>query len=119
MDPEKGGFREEPLPSPQSELDQPFENVKVTRVFNPFPEAVVNDPVLAGRRESAVPDKERRRSSVVGGTLGTFSNSSDDSFYAPIDAYEGKHRYDPKFTWETTDEKRLIRKLDWKICKSD
>ena len=36
-------------PSPDAELKQPFENVKITRPFNPFPEAVVVDPVIAGR----------------------------------------------------------------------
>lgn len=100
----------------QDELDQPFENVKFTKVFNPFPEAVVSDPVLAGRRESAVPDVERRRSSVGDARLGTFSNASDDSLYAPIDTYEGKHRYDPEFSWERNEERGLVRKLDLKIC---
>ena len=37
-------------PSPDAELKQPFENVKITRPFNPFPEAVVADGVIAGRK---------------------------------------------------------------------
>ena len=110
------GFVQHPPESPRSELDQPFEDVKVSRVFNPFPEAIVNDPVLAGRRESAVPDGDRRRSSVTAVRLGTFSNAADDDFYRPIDSYEGVHRYDPKFSWDAADEKKLVRKLDWKIC---
>lgn len=103
-------------PSPDAELKQPFSDVQVTRPFNPFPEAVVADPVIAGRRKSWVPDGDRRRSSVAAGQLGTFSNESGDSFYEPIDAYEGKHRYDPKFSWEKKDEKRLVRRLDLRIC---
>ncbi|MCJ1334415.1 hypothetical protein MMC10_011124 [Thelotrema lepadinum] len=37
-------------------------------------------------------------------------------YYAPIDSYEGKHRYDPKATWTPEEEKRLVRRLDWRIC---
>ena len=37
-------------PSPNAELKQPFENVHISKPFNPFPEAVVVDPVIAGRR---------------------------------------------------------------------
>lgn len=99
----------------RDELDQP-QDVKISGVFNPFPEAVVKEPVITGRRLDAVPDVERRRSSVANVRMGTFSNASDDSFYKPIDAYEGRHRYDPDFSWTKNEEKRLVRKLDWKIC---
>jgi hypothetical protein len=37
-------------PNPDAELKQPFENVQITKPFNPFPEAVVVDPVIAGRK---------------------------------------------------------------------
>ncbi|KAL9620912.1 MAG: hypothetical protein Q9160_004565 [Pyrenula sp. 1 TL-2023] len=30
--------------------------------------------------------------------------------YTPIDSYEGRHRYDPKFQWTEEEEKRLVRK---------
>ena len=33
------------------------------------------------------------------------------SHYAPIDTYEGKHRYDPKAQWSLEEEKRLVRKV--------
>jgi hypothetical protein len=65
--------------------------------FQPFPEAVVADPVLAGRRRSHV------------GTFG--DNESLEEFYEPIDAFEGKHRYDPKFEWDKKEETRLVRKV--------
>ncbi|WPH03473.1 Hypothetical protein R9X50_00635300 [Acrodontium crateriforme] len=45
-----------------------------------------------------------------------FDNSSLDSFYKPIDSYEGRHRYDPSFEWDAKEEKRVVRKIDWKIC---
>lgn len=37
-------------------------------------------------------------------------------YYAPIDTYEGRHRYDPKAKWAPEEEKRLVRRLDWRIC---
>ena len=37
-------------------------------------------------------------------------------YYAPIDTYEGRHRYDPKARWTPAEEKRLVRRLDWRIC---
>lgn len=29
--------------------------------------------------------------------------------------YEGRHRFDPNYTWTAEEEKRLVRKLDWRI----
>ena len=37
-------------------------------------------------------------------------------YYAPIDTYEGRHRYDLKARWTPEEEKRLVRRLDWRIC---
>ena len=37
-------------------------------------------------------------------------------YYAPIDTYEGRHRYDPTARWTPKEEKRLVRSLDWRIC---
>lgn len=31
--------------------------------------------------------------------------------YEPIDTYEGKHRYDPKFDWEPEEERKVVRKV--------
>ena len=41
---------------------------------------------------------------------GTFKG--DESFYTPIDSYEGKHRYDPTFEWQPKEEKKLVRKVE-------
>ena len=79
---------------PDKELDQPFEDVVVTDMKHPFPEAVVAEPTLAARRQP-----------------GTFDNDSLEDFYVPIERYEGRHRYDPKFTWDPSEEKRLVRKV--------
>ncbi|GIZ40081.1 hypothetical protein CKM354_000343500 [Cercospora kikuchii] len=46
----------------------------------------------------------------------TFETESLEDFYKPIAEYEGAHRYDPKFAWEQKEEKRVVRKIDARIC---
>lgn len=89
--------------APSDELDGPYgaEKLQMEGGFNPFPEAVVADPVIVGRRRSQI---------------GTFENESLESFYKPIDSFEGLHRYDPSFQWEPKEERRLVRKIDIRIC---
>ncbi|KAI8934985.1 hypothetical protein NX059_008651 [Plenodomus lindquistii] len=36
--------------------------------------------------------------------------------YRPVETYEGIHRYDPDFNWEPEEEKRVVRKIDKRIC---
>lgn len=45
-----------------------------------------------------------------------FATGGDARYYEPIDSYEGKHRWDPSAEWTEAEEKRIVRKLDWKIC---
>lgn len=59
-----------------------------------LPEAAITEPSLFAR---------------TGGK--TFETESLESFYKPIDSYEGLHRFDPEFEWEPKEEKRLIRKV--------
>jgi hypothetical protein len=40
----------------------------------------------------------------------TFETESLESYYKPIDKYEGRHRYDPEFEWTAAEEKRVVRK---------
>lgn len=42
----------------------------------------------------------------------TFETFGNDQFYAPIENYEGKHRYDPTFEWEPQEERKLVRKVE-------
>ncbi|KAH3905515.1 hypothetical protein HBI56_200120 [Parastagonospora nodorum] len=36
--------------------------------------------------------------------------------YRPVDTYEGIHRYDPDFEWEPEEERKVVRKIDKRIC---
>ncbi|KAL2854900.1 major facilitator superfamily domain-containing protein [Aspergillus pseudoustus] len=45
-----------------------------------------------------------------------FDTTEDPRYYKPIPEYEGIHRWDPDFVWAPEEEKRLIRKIDWRIC---
>ncbi|EPS45123.1 hypothetical protein H072_927 [Dactylellina haptotyla CBS 200.50] len=72
------------------------------------PSAVVTNPVSDASSLSDESLKDRNT---------TFDNAGlDDAFYEPIDSYEGKHRYDPKFEWDPKEERKLVRKIDWRIC---
>lgn len=46
----------------------------------------------------------------------TFLRIPGEETYVPIDKYEGRHRWDPDFQWEPEEEKRLVRKIDLRIC---
>ncbi|PGH16708.1 hypothetical protein AJ79_01581 [Helicocarpus griseus UAMH5409] len=55
-------------------------------------------------------------SNAVQGDSAAYATVDDVRFYKPIDEYEGIHRWDPHFEWEEKEEKRLVRKLDVRIC---
>ncbi|KAL5360068.1 major facilitator superfamily domain-containing protein [Aspergillus floccosus] len=45
-----------------------------------------------------------------------FDTSEDPRYYKPIPSYEGIHRWDPDFEWEEEEEKRVLRKIDLRVC---
>ncbi|GES57616.1 transporter [Aspergillus terreus] len=45
-----------------------------------------------------------------------FDTSEDPRYYKPIPSYEGIHRWDPDFDWEEEEEKRVLRKIDLRVC---
>ncbi|KAJ4424230.1 hypothetical protein N0V82_001096 [Gnomoniopsis sp. IMI 355080] len=47
---------------------------------------------------------------------GVIASGGNLDSYRPIDAYEGAHRFDPSYQWTENEEKRLVRKLDYKVC---
>lgn len=89
----EGAITPESVHSEQSDPVQ-YDNRSITLPKVPFPEAVQVDPILAARRRP-----------------GTFENDSLESFYKPVDSYEGAHRYDPNFEWEPQEERRVVRKV--------
>jgi hypothetical protein len=41
----------------------------------------------------------------------TLDTDGLETFYRPVDGYEGAHRYDPAYTWDPKDEKAVVRKV--------
>ncbi|KAL3471244.1 major facilitator superfamily domain-containing protein [Aspergillus californicus] len=46
----------------------------------------------------------------------TFNSSEDRRYYRPIDSYEGLHRWDPDFEWTEKEERKIVRKIDARVC---
>jgi hypothetical protein len=44
----------------------------------------------------------------------TLDTDGLETFYTPVDGYEGAHRYDPAYTWDPEDEKAVV----WKVIRS-
>lgn len=42
---------------------------------------------------------------------GAFAEGGFMKHYAPIDAYEGRHRWDPNAQWTEAEEKKLVRRV--------
>ena len=64
--------------------------------------------------DAVVKETSMFKRSTQNGTFDNDSNDSNDSlsqYYAPIESYEGRHRYDPKFEWTPKEEKRVVRKV--------
>ncbi|KAJ5182382.1 hypothetical protein N7449_012529 [Penicillium cf. viridicatum] len=60
-------------------------------------------------------DEEWQKSELHKGE-GTFEASEGHHFYRPIDSYEGLHRWDPNFQWTETEERKIVRKIDARVC---
>jgi hypothetical protein len=43
----------------------------------------------------------------------TFASKDLIAYYRPGDHWEGIHRYDKKFTWDSSEERHLIRKVGY------
>ena len=85
----------------------------VSVIGQAFP-AVVKDPVLSVDSNPSSTKEDFVRHDNAGHTFDT--SSADEDYYKPIDTYEGRHRYDPKFEWTAKEEKRLVRRIDYRIC---
>ncbi|EMR63983.1 putative phthalate transporter protein [Eutypa lata UCREL1] len=67
--------------------------------------------VVAEAGSQATPVKGRLR-----GNGDAFALGASGEFYEPIPEYEGLHRFDPTAEWTAAEEKKLVRKLDYRIC---
>ncbi|KAL3457859.1 major facilitator superfamily domain-containing protein [Aspergillus heterothallicus] len=72
------------------------------------------DAVLESDSSSSSGSRERSRYKQFDECA--FDTTEDPRYYKPIPEYEGIHRWDPDFDWSPEEEKRLIRKIDWRIC---
>ncbi|KAL4780625.1 major facilitator superfamily domain-containing protein [Aspergillus varians] len=59
-------------------------------------------------------DREKQGHSHLKGS--TFNSTEDPRFYRPIDTYEGLHRWDPHFEWTEEEERKIVRKIDARVC---
>ncbi|KAL4956468.1 MFS general substrate transporter [Aspergillus filifer] len=74
--------------------------------------------------ETSISSRDPAQESVSEKSPSTLHHRKGDAFvgggatelYEPIPEYEGRHRYDPKVEWTEADEKKLVRKLDYRIC---
>ncbi|KAL4870842.1 hypothetical protein BDV12DRAFT_195041 [Aspergillus spectabilis] len=73
------------------------------------PDAVVDS-------EASSTSESKDHSQIKEYSEGAFDQTEDPRFYKPIDSYEGLHRWDPHFEWTQEEEKRLVRKVDWRVC---
>ncbi|KAE8339139.1 hypothetical protein BDV24DRAFT_153052 [Aspergillus arachidicola] len=70
--------------------------------------------VSAGSSSETLPTAAPKRVKDI--SEGAFDTTEDPRYYKPIDDYEGIHRWDPDFEWGEQEEKRLIRKIDLRVC---
>ncbi|KAL4919518.1 major facilitator superfamily domain-containing protein [Aspergillus aurantiobrunneus] len=71
---------------------------------------------LDSRGISDTDDSDREHQGRSGLKESTFTATEDPRFYRPIDSYEGLHRWDPYFDWTEEEERRIVRKIDWRVC---
>ncbi|OJJ64969.1 hypothetical protein ASPSYDRAFT_84955 [Aspergillus sydowii CBS 593.65] len=68
------------------------------------------------RRVSDTDDSDRENLSQTRLKESTFNSTEDPRFYRPIDSYEGLHRWDPYFDWTEDEERKIVRKIDLRVC---
>ncbi|WOO83838.1 putative transporter [Vanrija pseudolonga] len=77
-------------------------------------------PTLNDTKGHAVPPPPASLTDEEKSDAGTLEGASESDlharWYEPPDAYESKHRWDPRATWTPEEEKKLVRKLDVRVA---
>ncbi|KAL4861787.1 hypothetical protein BDV12DRAFT_207770 [Aspergillus spectabilis] len=68
------------------------------------------------RGESINDDSDKEHQSRPHQGESTFNSTEDPRFYRPIDTYEGLHRWDPHFEWTQEEERKIVWKIDARVC---
>ena len=82
--------------SPDMSPEKAYPDVQTMEMKHAFNESIRTPPEHTGRR----------RAGVFGDV-----DDSKEAFYAPIEAFEGRHHYDAAFEWDSQEERRLVRKV--------
>ncbi|KAL4874400.1 major facilitator superfamily domain-containing protein [Aspergillus karnatakaensis] len=69
----------------------------------------------ADSRGQSINDSDKEQTHPCKGES-TFKSNEDPRFYRPIDTYEGLHRWDPYFEWSEKEERKIVRKIDARVC---
>lgn len=72
---------------------------------DPRPSTNSNSPILPKPEPEGIDE-------ATAGTFTTFDTNGLERHYRPIDAYEGAHRYDPDYTWNQGEERKVVRKVN-------
>ncbi|KAF4916860.1 putative transporter [Colletotrichum viniferum] len=76
----------------------------------------VNSAIEQKGERLNVDDKSSASSSKQAASAEVWAVGGSAELYEPIPEYEGRHRYDPKAEWSEKEEKKLVKKLDYRIC---
>ncbi|KAM0276680.1 hypothetical protein ACHAQH_006497 [Verticillium albo-atrum] len=81
----------------------------------------VSDPAIAqsstdSDNDATATPKSEEVYSGSGGKDTIWAAGASGVLYEPIPEYEGRHRYDPTAEWTEKEEKKLVRRLDLRIC---
>jgi len=86
--------------------------MKATNPSDGFPIDGKSDFGVAGISASNSDTEVDKSGSNNGKNYLTFAASGvSGEHYRPVETYEGIHRYDPDFSWEPAEEKRVVRKV--------
>ncbi|KAF5680704.1 tartrate transporter [Fusarium circinatum] len=73
----------------------------------------IDDPIIQASDSDYDYGSTQKRAYFTGDT---FVSGGATELYRPIPEYEGIHRYDPTAEWTEKEEKKLVRRLDKRIC---